>query len=103
MVARQSKTNPLIALLFVVISTGLAILLVPNDHRPGGALFLPALVMIAGLTIPPIITSLRYPGLVFRSEHLLMAGLAYWILLDLAQGAYDLRDVGRTAVLCGLG
>jgi len=98
---RHSGT-PLIGILTMATCTALALLLVPSDHSPAGALFLPALVLVIGLLGPVVAVTTRFTNMVFRIEHLLMLGLTYWILLDLLQGAYSLQEVSRSGTLAGL-
>lgn len=96
------SANPVVGIVSVIGCTVLAVMLVPMNPRPAGAMFLPALVMAIGLLGPPLALTIRCPAAAFKVDHLLMVGLTYWILLDLLQGAYDLIDVSRPAVVKGL-
>lgn len=77
-----------------VFSTGMAtiiaVLLVPEDPTPPGALFYPALVLSAGLVLAPFAAALRQPKAILRGESLLALAPIYWLLLDLLQGVYSL-------------
>lgn len=90
--------KPDLGLLAILVCTPLAVVLVPENVRPAGALRASGLVMTLGLLVSPAVSVLKSPVAVFRVEHLTMFGLTYWILLDLLQGAYDLEDVSRSAV-----
>ena len=93
-----------------VFSTGMAtivaVLLVPEDPAPPGALFYPALVLSAGLATAPFAAALRQPKAILRGESLLALAPIYWLLLDLLQGVYSLdyitADEVRTAFI-GIG
>src|SRR5687767_13400744 len=102
MLSKVPGTNPLVGILVIVLSTAIAVLLVPYDYRPGGAMFLSGLALTIGLIGPPVALTFKSPVAAFRVENLLMLGLTYWIVLDLLQGAYDLADVGRPAVVSAL-
>ena len=77
----------------------LAILLLPLDVEPRGALRLPALLFIVSLAIIPILAGIRDPKSIFRAEHMLLVAPVYWLLLDPLQGRYDLIGVEREQVV----
>ena len=95
--------NPFVGILSVVAGTVLAVALVPGNHRPEGVLFASSLCMAAGLLFAPGMAVIMCPRAAFRVEHLLMLGLTYWLLLDHLQGAYDMEDVKRPAVIATFG
>lgn len=98
--AAPSLTMPstLLAIISIVISTTLAILLIPDDVSTEGALFYPALVMSAGLAAAPLVAAFRYPKALLRGECLLSLAPIYWLLLDLLQGVYPLQDIAADQV-----
>ncbi len=75
------------------MATSIAVLLVPEDPTPPGALFYPALVLSAGLALAPVAAALRQPKAILRGESLLALAPIYWLLLDLLQGVYSLDDI----------
>jgi hypothetical protein len=85
--------STLLALLSTGIATTAAILIIPDDPSPEGALFYPALVMSAGLATAPFIIGLRYPKALLRGECLLSLAPIYWLFLDLLQGVYTMDDI----------
>lgn len=91
--------SPFVGMLSVVVGTVLAVVLVPEDHKPAGALMGAAICMSAGLLFAPGLAVLNHPIAAFRVEHLIMVGLVYWLMLDHLQGAYEMADVGRHAVV----
>jgi hypothetical protein len=100
--SKSPAISPLVGIVVTIIATAIAVLLVPHEYRPAGAMFLPGLVMAIGLIGLPVVMVFTSPAAAFRIENLLMVGLTYWILLDLLQGAYDLSDSGRTGVCSAL-
>ncbi|MDQ3011369.1 MAG: oligosaccharide repeat unit polymerase [Acidobacteriota bacterium] len=68
-------------------------MLIPPDPEPNWALFPSALVMTIGLAFAPVMAAIRDPKSLLRGEHLLALGPIYWLLLDLLQGAYPMKDV----------
>lgn len=91
--------RPAWALLGVAAGTTMAILLVPAvDYWHAGMLVGSALAMAAGLLFGPVLSGLRHPGTAFRTEHVLMLGLVYWVLLDVFQSSYRLWDVSAATV-----
>ena len=83
----------LLAVLSTGIGTGLAILLIPDSPAREGALFYPALVMVAGLATAPIAAALRSPKALLRGESLVALAPIYWLLLDLLQGVYAMENI----------
>jgi hypothetical protein len=98
-----SQDYALTGLLAVGLATPLAVLCVPTDYAPAGALFLSGGILAAGLVIVPAVAVFRWREALFRGEYLLMGGLVYWLLLDLLQGAYDLNAARRESVQAALG
>lgn len=80
------------------VSTLLALLLVPDDPYPAGALFPSALVMTLGLLVAPAASFTKSPRALLRIENLIAVAPVYWLLLDLLQGAYSLTLVSPASV-----
>lgn len=73
--------------------TIIALCLVPADVQPRGALVLPALALTLGFLFVPFVSSIGNFRNVFRPENIASSSLVYWVLLDLLQGAYPLRNI----------
>lgn len=89
------------------LGTFLAVQFVPDDPSRKGALFVSALVMAFGLAAVPLVNAFRYPKSLLRSEHIIVMGPIYWLLLDLLQGTYGLNEiypeqVGKAFVAIGM-
>lgn len=79
---------------------GACIWLIPaSGFQETGALIPSGIALMAGLLLGPLMAAIRQPDSLFRVEHLLMTGLVYWVVFDAAQGAYDLGNVSREAVV----
>lgn len=89
---------PVLGLVCALSSTLLALMLMPADPHPAGALFTPALVMTLGLVIPPITACVKQPQAILRAENLLVVTPIYWLLLDLLQGAYPMSQVSQEGI-----
>ena len=75
------------------LGTFLAVIFIPDDPAPQGALFFSALAMAAGLAAAPFAAAIRYPKSLLRAEYLVALAPIYWLLLDLLQGAYPMRGI----------
>ena len=84
---------PLLGAVATICGTTAAILAVPDDPQPRGALFWSAVWCGLGLLTAPVLGLRKSTQAIFRTENLLMIGLVYWLLLDLLQSAYPLVDV----------
>jgi oligosaccharide repeat unit polymerase len=89
---------PALGILSSIITTLIAILLIPDDPFPAGALFVPALVLTLGLAIAPILSCVKSPRSILRAENLLIITPIYWLLLDLLQGVYPMTEVTRPGI-----
>ncbi|HEX6164103.1 MAG TPA: O-antigen polymerase [Vicinamibacterales bacterium] len=85
---------------FASTAVGLLIALAvfPDDPSPRGALTLPALVLTAGILLVPVSRAIRRSPDLLGAENLVAFGYVFWLLLDLIQGAYDLRDAADWAL-----
>ena len=70
----------------------------PEQPAPRGALMVPALILTIGLLIVPIVRVLTGADEALNAENFVMLGFVFWLLLDLLQGAYDLRDASSEAL-----
>lgn len=85
------KIRPLLNA-FVVLACGIgAVSAIPEfGWVEAGALRESGVLMCAGLMFSLLVATFRNPLAVFRTEHIVMFGLVYWLLLDTVQGAFDL-------------
>jgi len=77
----------------------MAIVIIPDDYRPIGAMFWPALSLALGLLAVPILRARASVSSILRSEHILMIALVYWVLLDMLESAYPLYSVTYDSVV----
>jgi oligosaccharide repeat unit polymerase len=85
---------------FAATAVGLLIALAvfPDDPSPSGALMIPAIVLSGGILLVPILNAIRRSPRLLYAESLVAVGFVFWLLLDLVQGAYDLRDAPDWAI-----
>lgn len=83
----------------VLGSLAIAIALIPDDPRPAGAMFWPALCLTLGLLAAPILRARRAVSSMFRADNMLVVALIYWLLLDPLQSAYPLERVTYESVV----
>lgn len=89
---------PTLGIAGAFIGTLGAIVLIPEDPYPAGALFQSAFTLTIGLAIAPAIACIRNFQTILRAEHLLVLAPIYWLLLDLLQGAYNLVQVNKSGI-----
>ena len=95
----DSLTTPAIGVGAAVLATVLAtVVFFPDQPSPRGALMLPATVMTIGLLLIPAIRALSGSEETTNAENFVMLGFVFWLLLDLLQGAYDLRDASKESL-----
>jgi hypothetical protein len=80
------------------VSLLIALATFPADPTPPGALMTPALVLAGGILFIPIMHAVRRSPELFYAQSLVSVGFVFWLLLDLIQGAYDLRDASDSAI-----
>lgn len=105
--ADRGISYPRVALVATIVGTIAAVLAVPDDFAPEGALQLSALLCAAGMLLGPILAGLRDARSLARIENVLASAPAYWLLLDLIQGRYGItsanrEDVVTSFIACGL-
>jgi oligosaccharide repeat unit polymerase len=85
---------------FAATCVGLLIALsvFPSDPSPAGALMIPALILTAGILLVPISRAIRRSSKLLDAENLIAFGYLFWLLLDLIQGSYDLREAADWAI-----
>lgn len=76
----------------------IALALFPAEPSPRGALFVPAMILSAGILLVPVARGIRRSPALLNAENLVAFGFVFWLLLDLIQGAYDLRDAANWAI-----
>jgi len=76
----------------------IALSVFPADPSPRGALTIPAVILSAGILLVPISRAIRRTPQLLGAENLVAFGYVFWLLLDLIQGAYDLRDAADWAL-----
>ena len=97
--AINRATTSLIGFLVTVFATVIAVVvLFPDQPAPRGALMLPALVLTAGLLLVPAARVFSGSPETTNAENFVMIGFVFWLLLDLVQGAYDLRQATSDAL-----
>lgn len=69
-----------------------ALTVFPDRPSPRGALMLPGLILSVGILLVPFMRVVRRVPEALNTENLVAFGYVFWLLLDLVQGAYDLRD-----------
>ena len=80
------------------VSLLIALSLFPADPAPRGALTIPAVILAAGILTVPIMRAIRRSPTLLNAENLVAFGYVFWVLLDLIQGAYDLKDAADWAI-----
>jgi len=76
----------------------IALAVFPSEPSPKGALFGPAMILSAGILLVPLARGIRRSPALLNAENLVAFGFVFWLLLDLIQGAYDLRDAADWAI-----
>jgi oligosaccharide repeat unit polymerase len=75
-----------------------ALAMFPDDPTPRGALMLPAIILSVGILLVPILHAIRRSPQLLYAQNLVAVGFVFWLLLDLIQGAYELRDAADWAI-----
>jgi oligosaccharide repeat unit polymerase len=92
-------TAPLAGFAFTALATVIAtVAFFPDQPGPRGALVVPALILTIGLLVVPVVRLLTGSDEATNSENFVMLGFVFWLLLDLLQGAYDLRQASAEAL-----
>lgn len=96
------KSASTVAVVTCALGTLVALGLFPQDPTPKGALVWNAAVLSAGILFVPAFRIIRNAPTMMNTENFVALGYVYWILLDLVQGAYDLRDAKDEALRSAL-
>ena len=86
----------------VLGSLAISIVLIPDDPRPAGAMFWPAVCLTLGLLLVPALRVRRAVSSIFRAENVLMGALVYWLLLDPLRSEYPLNRVTYDSVVTAM-
>ena len=98
MLADRSSA-PAVGVAAAVLGTVIAtVAFFPDQPGPRGALVLPAVILTIGLLIVPALRVLSGSEETTNAENFVMVGFVFWLLLDLLQGAYDLRQASNEAL-----
>lgn len=93
------RTAPVVGCLAALIATVIAgVALFPEQPSPRGALVFPAVILTLGILTMPLARALSGSDELTNAENFVMVGFVFWLLLDLLQGAYDLRDAPPEAL-----
>ena len=92
------RSEALLGFAATVVALLLALAFFPAEPSPPGALAIPATVLAAGILFVPGTRAIRRSPQLLYAENLVAFGYIFWLLLDLIQGAYDLRDASDPAV-----
>jgi len=76
----------------------IALSIFPRDPSPRGALAVCAAILSAGILLVPVTRAVRRSSALLGAENLVAFGYVFWLLLDLIQGAYDLRGAADWAI-----
>jgi oligosaccharide repeat unit polymerase len=93
------RSAPFVGVAAAVLATVIAtVAFFPDQPGPRGALVVPALIMTIGLLVVPALRLFSGSDETTNAENFVMVGLVFWLLLDLLQGAYDLRQASNNAL-----
>jgi oligosaccharide repeat unit polymerase len=81
-----------------VVALLIALAMFPTAPSERGALAIPAVILSLGILFVPIMHAVRRSPRLLHAENLLAVGFVFWLLLDLIQGAYDLREAADWAI-----
>lgn len=93
------RTAPAAGLVVTVLGTVAAIAVIPMEVEPAGVLKSAAWLLALGLLAVAATLAFLAPASLFHPVHVTAAAPAYWLLLDLLQGAYDLPGLRRESVV----
>ena len=98
-IVADSRTAPLLGLGFAILATVIStVAFFPDQPAPRGALIVPAVILTIGLLVVPAMRFLTNSEEATNAENFVMFGFVFWLLLDLLQGAYDLRQASNEAL-----
>lgn len=107
MIDIPEKRVPLVGCVAALLGVFLAtVVLFPDQPSPRGALVIPGAILALSLLFVPAVRVLSGSPHTLNSENFVCLGFLMWLLLDLIQGAYDLRaatDNGIRSALIAIG
>jgi oligosaccharide repeat unit polymerase len=92
------STGPITGFVAALLGTIAVIVLFPEQPSPRGALMVPAALLAISIIIVPFLRAVTGAATKMNAENFVALGFVYWLLLDLVQGAYDLRDASDEAL-----
>ena len=92
------KSDALVGFTATSAALLIALAMFPQEPSPRGALVVQGLILSAGILLVPISRGLRRSPTLMNAENLVAFGFVFWLLLDLIQGAYDLREAADWAI-----
>lgn len=93
------RTVPVVGFAAAALATVIAtVAFFPDQPGPRGALVVPALILTIGLLVIPALRVFSGSDETTNAENFVMVGFVFWLLLDLLQGAYDLRQASNDAL-----
>jgi len=81
-----------------VIGLLAALMLFPEDPKQRGALVASGSVLALGIVFVPLMRVFTNAKTMMNADNFVALGYVGWLLLDLIQGAYDLRDASDEAI-----
>lgn len=81
-----------------IVTLLVAVAVFPASPSERGALAIPATILSFGILLVPVMHAIRRSPQLLHAENLLALGFVFWLLLDLVQGAYDLREAADWAI-----
>lgn len=92
------RSEAVIGFASTAVSLLIALAIFPADPTPRGALVYPAALLSLGILLVPVSRAIRRSPQLLNAENLVAFGFVFWLLLDLIQGAYDLREAADWAI-----
>jgi hypothetical protein len=100
--ASDNGFMPIVSIIGVLCGTLFASMAVPANVVRAGSLREAALLLIAGLFAGPVISSLSNVRNFLRTENIIGMAPAYWLLMDLVTGIYDLYGISAASASSSL-
>lgn len=95
----DEPSAPWVAAGVTLLGTFVAVVMIfPDQPSPRGALVWPGIVLSIAILFVPLMRVLRGSSKLMNAENFVAGGYLMWLLLDLVQGAYDLRDASDAAI-----
>lgn len=89
----DERRGPVLGMFFALLGTYIACVgIFPENPAPRGALVGPGIVLTLCLLAVPAMRVLSGSEYTTNAENFVSAGYAFWLLLDLVQGAYDMSE-----------